>query len=69
VQAAISGIPVICDHTSLAFDVSDVIENINRPILPDRTQWFVKLCHTEWTVQEISTGIPIQRLVAALKNY
>ena len=69
VQAAISGIPVICDHTSLAFDVSDVIENINRPTLPDRTQWFVKLCHTEWTVQEISTGVPIQRLVAALKNY
>ena len=69
VQAAISGIPVICDHTSLAFDVSDVIENINRPILPDRTQWFVKLCHTEWTVQEISTGVPIQRLVTALKNY
>jgi hypothetical protein len=69
VQAAISGIPVICDHTSLAFDVSDVIGNINRPTLPDRTQWFVKLCHTEWTVQEISTGVPIQRLVAALKNY
>ena len=69
VQAAISGIPVICDHTSLAFDVSDVIENIDRPTLPDRTQWFVKLCHTEWTVQEISTGVPIQRLVAALKNY
>ncbi len=69
VQAAISGIPVICDHTSLAFDVSDVIENIDRPTLPDRTQWFVKLCHTEWTVQEISTGVPIQRLVTALKNY
>ena len=69
VQAAISGIPVICDHTSLAFEVSDAIENINRPTLPDRTQWFVKLCHTEWTVQEISTGVPIQRLVTALKNY
>ena len=69
VQAAICGIPVICDHTSLAFDVSDVIENINRPTLPDRTQWFVKLCHTEWTVQEIFTGVPIQRLVTALKNY
>jgi len=69
VQAAISGIPVICDHTSLAFDVSDVIENIDRPTLPDRTQWFVKLCHTEWTVQEISTGVPIQRLVTTLKNY
>jgi hypothetical protein len=69
VQAAISGIPVICDRTSLAFEVSDAIENIDRPTLPDRTQWFVKLCHTEWTVQEISAGIPIQRLVAALKNY
>jgi hypothetical protein len=69
VQAAINGVPVICDRSSLAFPVSDRIENINNPTLPDREEWFLKLCHTEWTVDEISKGLPIQRLVSALENY
>jgi hypothetical protein len=69
VQAAINGIPVICDSSSLAFPVSEQIENINNPTLQDRDEWFLKLCHTEWTVSEISKGLPIQRLAANLKNY
>jgi len=69
VQAAINGIPVICDRSSLAFSVSEQIENINNPTLPDRAEWFLKLCHTEWTVDEISKGLPIQRLATALENY
>jgi hypothetical protein len=69
VQAAINGIPVICDSSSLAFPVSEQIENINNPTLRDRDEWFLKLCHTEWTVDEISKGLPIQRLAANLKNY
>lgn len=62
VQAAIAGVPVVCDSSSLAFPVSENIENIEIPVLPDRAEWFLKLCHTEWTVDEISQGIPIQRL-------
>jgi hypothetical protein len=69
VQAVINGIPVICDSSSLAFPVSEQIENINNPTLQDRDEWFLKLCHTEWTVSEISKGLPIQRLAANLKNY
>ena len=69
VQAAISGIPVICHQSSLAFPVSDSIENIANPSLPDREDWFLKLCHTEWTVDEIAKGIPISRLTPELKNY
>jgi hypothetical protein len=69
VQAAINGIPVICDPSSLAFSVSEQIENIDNPTLPDRAEWFLKLCHTEWTVDEISKGLPIQRLATALENY
>lgn len=69
VQAAICGIPVICDQSSLAFPVSDQLENINQPILPNREEWFLKLCHTEWTVDEIAKGIPIQRLTPNLENY
>lgn len=62
VQAAIYGTPVICDSTSLAGCVSDRYENIETICLPDRTEWFLRLCHTEWTVDEISQGIPIRRI-------
>ena len=69
VQAAINGIPVICDQTSLAFPVSDSIENIDNVTLPSREDWFLKLCHTEWTVEEIAAGIPINRLIPDLEKY
>ena len=62
IHAAIAGTPVICDKTSLAFPVSDTIENINNPQLLDRQEWLVRLAHTEWTVEEIAQGIPIKRL-------
>lgn len=69
VQAAISGTPVVCDQSSLAFPVSDKIENIDSIALKDREDWFLKLCHTEWTVPEIAEGTPINRLIPDLENY
>jgi hypothetical protein len=69
VQAAISGTPVVCDQSSLAFPVSDQIENIDGIALKDREDWFLKLCHTEWTVPEIAEGTPIRRLIPDLENY
>jgi hypothetical protein len=63
VQAVISGIPVICDHSSLAAELSGSILNIENISLPDREEWFLKLCHTEWTVEEIATGLPLRRLL------
>lgn len=62
VQAAIQGVPVICDNTSLAAPITFNLENLENPYLPDREEWFLKLCHTEWTVEEISQGIPLVRL-------
>lgn len=62
VQAAIFGTPVICDKSSLAWPISDRYENIENISLPDREKWFVELCHTEWTIEEISKGIPVQRI-------
>jgi hypothetical protein len=62
VQAAIAGVPVICDTTSLAGEISEKIENIENPVLPDRQDWFLKLCHTEWTIEEIQAGIALRRL-------
>lgn len=62
VQAAIQGTPVICDSSSLAYPVSEKLENIENIVLPNRDEWFLKLCHTEWTADEIASGIPISRL-------
>jgi hypothetical protein len=63
VQAAIAGTPVVCDQSGLAWPVSSTIQNIEAPTLPDRADWFLKLCHTEWTVDEIQKGLPLARLL------
>jgi hypothetical protein len=62
VQAAINGVPVLCDSSSLAADLSIKWSELDSPYIPDRSEWFLKLCHTEWTVDEIRQGIPISRL-------
>lgn len=66
IQAAIHGTPVITHSSSLAHPVSGVVENIESIQVPDREDWFLKLCHTEWTVSEIMSGMPIRRLVESL---
>lgn len=68
IQAAISGTPIICDSSSLAFSVAEKWENLENPQLPDREEWFLKLTHTEWTVEEIAQGIPLKRLESHLKK-
>jgi hypothetical protein len=68
IQSAIHGTPIICDSSSLAFPISDQLQHIENPTLFDRTDWFLKLCHTEWTVDEISTGMPLARLLPEIQN-
>lgn len=68
IQSPIHGIPVICDSTSLASEISEKIENIENLQMPYRTDWFVKLCHTEWTVAEIAQGIPLSRIVSKISE-
>lgn len=63
VQAALNGVPIICHKTSLAFPVSDSMENIENIQLIDRDAWVIALSHTEWTVEEIAAGIPIVRIL------
>jgi hypothetical protein len=67
VQAAINGTPVITDDSSLAYDISFNIDQLNNSYLPDRTEWFEKLVHTEWTVEEIASGLPLERLLSKVK--
>jgi hypothetical protein len=68
VQAAINGVPVLCDSSSLASDLSIKWEDLENPTLPDREDWFLKLCHTEWTVKEICQGIPLARLLPEIQK-
>ena len=71
ILAAIAGTPVITGKSSLAHPMSDLIENIENPKLPndhDRLMWFTKLTHCEWTVGEIQQGIPIKRLEKIIKT-
>ena len=68
VQAAIEGTPVVVDRTSLAAPISDVLKNIENPQLPDRTEWFARLCHTEWTREEIAQGMPLRRLLPEIER-
>ena len=58
IQSAIAGTPIITGATSLASELSEKYENIERAQLPDRRQWFEKKLHTEWLVEELAQGIP-----------
>lgn len=68
VQAVINGTPVLCDSSSLAGDLSITWENLENPTLSGREEWFLKLCHTEWTVDEIKQGIPLARLLPEIQK-
>ena len=68
VQAAIQGIPILCDSSSLAAPLSIKWEQLESPHLPDREEWFIKLCHTEWSVNEIRQGIPLARLISKISE-
>lgn len=68
IQAAIQGTPIICDQSSLAYPVSQSISKINEIFLPDRTNWFNRILHTEWTVEEIRSGEPQRRILDQLNG-
>ncbi len=64
VQAAIEGIPVFTEKDSLAYEVSNKgYEHIVAPTVFDRHDWLVRLCHTEYFLEEVENGVPLQRLL------
>lgn len=68
-QAIINGIPAFVGPSSLAAPVGNLnLVDIEKPSRPDRSRWFLELCHTEWTTDEIATGYPISRLLASLQS-
>jgi hypothetical protein len=63
-QAVLNGVPAFVGDNSLAAPVGNSdIANIENPLRPDRTQWIEQLAHTEWTIPEIESGLPLQRLL------
>lgn len=64
IQVAQHGVPIICDESSLASEVSSTLNNLDKPTITDRHTWWEKILHTEWTVEEIGEGIPLNRLLS-----
>jgi hypothetical protein len=67
-SAIIKGTPVICDESSLAWPMSATLDQIEKIQLPDRDNWFLKICHTEWTNVEINNGDPLARIMPFIKT-
>lgn len=66
-QAAIAGCRPVVDQSSLAAPVGVDINNIEQPYDVDRSRWLVEICHTEYTVEEIISGIWLKRIQSALQ--
>jgi hypothetical protein len=62
IQAALAGTRPIVDSSSLAYPVSIGMADIDRPYTADRDQWLVEICHTEYILPEIGSGLWLQRL-------
>jgi hypothetical protein len=68
-QAVLNGIPVFTGPESLAAPVANLrLARIEDPDMPDRQQWANNIAYTEWTIEEISQGLPLQRLIDKLKS-
>ena len=67
IHSIINGVPAFTGPSSLAFDVADQnLHNIETPLYPDRTQWLNDYAWTEFTVEEISQGLPLKCLTSKL---
>ena len=69
IHSVIEGVPAFVSTHSLAYDVAndiDFLHDIEQPMMPERTQWLNDYAHTEYTIDEISQGIPLKRLTTVL---
>jgi hypothetical protein len=63
-QAILNGVPAFVGASSLAAPVANLdLAQIENPLRPGRTQWIEQLAHTEWTIPEIESGLPLLRLL------
>ena len=69
IHSVLNGVPAFVSTHSLAYPVGndiDFLYDIEKPLMPDRTQWLNDYAWTEFTVEEISAGIPLKRLTKEL---
>jgi hypothetical protein len=63
-QAILNGVPAFVGSSSLAAPVANLdLVQIENPLRPDREGWLETIAHTEWTIPEIESGIPLLRLL------
>jgi hypothetical protein len=62
IQAALAGTRPIVDLSSLAYPVGIQLKDIELPYQVDRDQWLIEICHTEYTIKEIKSGLWLKRL-------
>ena len=68
-HSCINGVPAFVSTHSLAYSVGndiDFLHDIENPVMPDRQQWLNDYAHTEYTIEEISQGIPLKNLTSKL---
>jgi hypothetical protein len=67
IQSIINGVTSFVGPDSLAFDVANHnLKDIEHPLYPDRTQWLNDYAWTEYTVEEIASGMPLDFLTTQL---
>ena len=69
VESIINGCPTIAMHpASFAFEISsNSLDEIEKPKMPDRSQWLNNLSYTTWSLNEIKKGLPWKHLKNQLK--
>ena len=69
ILAALWGIPVHVDRSSLAWEVSNTdLSLIEKPTVFDRHDWLKKLTQTEYTIEEMVQADCLDHLLAHLKS-
>jgi hypothetical protein len=67
IHSVIEGVPAYTSTSSLAWDVSiKRLTNLDNPPLHDRQEWLNNYAWTEYTIEEISQGLPLKRLTNKL---
>ena len=70
VQATLWGTPAYVGKESMAYEIANEIggdyNNPKMPTMEEKQQWLNDLTYTEWTVEEINKGIPLERLLQFL---
>ena len=65
IHSILNGVPAFVGTSSLAYTAAndiDFLHDIEQPFMPDRQQWLNDYAHTEYTLEEIAQGIPLNYL-------